>query len=109
MTGANNFSFQKSSLHGICEPICGGLRFMTMFEFELLPWEEQINMLYKHSVYIGKKKGKRFTRLLFQLESFYVEVIYSSYRRVIHEMYYSDSTDILDAYLGQIEVEQLIE
>lgn len=82
---------------------------MTMFEFELLPLEEQVNMLYKHSVYIGKKKGKQFTRLLFQLESFYVEIIYSSYRRVIDDIYYSDSTDVLDEYLGQIQVEKLIE
>jgi hypothetical protein len=81
---------------------------MTVYEFELLPLEEQIHMLYKQSVYIGKKKGKQFTRLLFQLESFYVEIVYSRYRQLIHQMHYSDSTEILDTYLWQIQVEPLM-
>ena len=81
---------------------------MTVYEFELLPLEEQVHMLYMHGVYIGKRKGTQFTRLLFQLESFYVEIVYSRYRQLINQMRYSDSTEILDTYLGQIQVEPLM-
>lgn len=81
---------------------------MKMLEFKLLPREEQIAIIYQEAVYIGKQKGKRFTRLLFQLESFYVEIFYSSYRKSIYEMHYSGSTIILEPYLEQIAVEDLV-
>jgi len=78
---------------------------MTMLEFQSLPQEEQITILYQQGVYIGKKKAGQFTKLLFQLESFYVEINYISYRKSIYKMRYSDSTVILDPYLEQINVE----
>lgn len=81
---------------------------MTMSEFVLFPQEKQLTILYRQSVYIGKKKGGQFIRLLFQLEGFYVEIVYLSYRRSIYKMRYSDSTAILDPYLEQIEVEYLV-
>jgi hypothetical protein len=70
--------------------------------------EEQLSLLYQQGIYIGKKKTTQFTRLLFQLESFYVEIAYSTYRRSIHKMRYSDSTSILDPYLEQVQVEYLV-
>jgi len=80
---------------------------MKMSGFELLPCEEQIAIIYQQGIYIGKRKKSEQTRLLFQLESFYVEIIYASYRKAIHKMHYSESTAILDPYLEQIEVEYL--
>lgn len=80
---------------------------MRLFEFQSLPEEEQITILYRQGIFIGKKKSDDFTKLLYQLESFYVEVIYASYRRVIHKIRYSDATSILDPYLEQIRVEYL--
>ena len=81
---------------------------MRMSEFELLSAREQIATLYQHGVYIGKSKIGKFTKLLFQLDSFYVEIDYTSYRVAIHKIHCTDSTAILDEYLEQIDVEYLV-
>ena len=78
---------------------------MTMSGFQLLPQEEQIAILYQNGVYVGKKRVAGLIKLLFQLDSFYVELTYTDYRRSICKMHYSDSTTILDPYIGQIDVE----
>lgn len=81
---------------------------MTLFEFQLLSEGEQIATLYRQGVYIGKRKVENMTVLLYQLESFYVEVVYRSYRRFIEKIRCSASTSILDPYLEQIDVEYLV-
>ena len=81
---------------------------MTLFEFQLLPETEQVSILYECGVYIGKRKEKKRSTLLFQLDSFYVEVYYSSYRRYISRLHCSQSTVLLDPYLEQIDVEYLV-
>lgn len=81
---------------------------MTMFEFQLLPQEEQITILYQQGIYIGKKKINQLAKLLFQVESFYVELTYTHYRQSIQKITYCDSTTILDPYLEQIDVEYLV-
>jgi hypothetical protein len=81
---------------------------MTLSEFEELPQGEQIASLYREGVYIGKRKTAKFSKLLYQLESFYVEVTYSSYRRSIYRIRITDSTTVLEPYLEQINVEYLV-
>lgn len=81
---------------------------MRMSEYELLSQEEQVTILYQQGIYIGKRKTERLTRLLFQLDSFYVEIVYVFYRLSIHEIHYCESTSILDPYLEQIDVEYLV-
>ena len=49
---------------------------MTMYDFQLLPEQRQIEVLYKAGVYIGKRREGVSIILLYQLESFYVEVFY---------------------------------
>jgi len=81
---------------------------MTMMEFYCLTESEQINMLYRHGVYVGKRKSGKFAVLLYQLDSFYSEVFYYNYRRHIYKIRCSDSMNILDPYLEQIAVEHLV-
>lgn len=81
---------------------------MTLFEFQLLSEGEQITALYQQGAYIGKRKEEKRTVLLYQLESFYVEVHYRSYRRYVYKIRCSGSTSILDPYLEQIDVEYLV-
>jgi hypothetical protein len=81
---------------------------MTLFEFQLLSLSDQARMLHEEGVYIGKRKEGNVTMLLYQLESFYVEVFYSKYRRYIEKIRSSGSTAMLDPYLGQIDVEYLV-
>jgi hypothetical protein len=81
---------------------------MTLMEFQVLSVEDQINVLYKDGVYIGKRKQAHLIRLLFQVDSFYVEVAYRMYRRYIAAIRCSGSTSLLDPYLEQIDVEHLV-
>ena len=81
---------------------------MTLFEFQVLTMQQQINMLYEQGVYIGKRKAEKLTVLLLQLDSFYVEVFYRKYRHDISRLRCSCSTTILDPYLTQIELEQFV-
>jgi hypothetical protein len=81
---------------------------MKLVEFQLLQIQDQISTLYKHGVYIGKRKRGHLTILLYQIESFYVEVVYRMYRRHIAKIKCSESTVVLDPYLEQIHVEHLV-
>jgi hypothetical protein len=80
---------------------------MRMHEFQLLSQDEQIAIIYQEGIYIGKKKADKII-LLYQLASFYVEIAYTSYRRVIQNISYSESTSVLDPYLEQIPIEYLV-
>jgi hypothetical protein len=86
----------------------GGNEVMTLLDFQVLTMQEQINVLYQHGVYIGKRKADKLTVLLLQLDSFYVEVFYKRYRVEITRVRCSSSTNMLDPYLAQIEVEYLV-
>jgi len=81
---------------------------MTVVEFEALGMTQQVSMLYRHGVYIGKQKRLDQVMLLYQLDHFYVEVIYSRYRRYISRLRCTSSVSVLDPYLEQIDVEQLV-
>jgi hypothetical protein len=86
----------------------GEARLMILSEFQLLPEHEQVVLLYKSGIYIGKRKFHKTTSLLFQLEGFYVEVHYSKYRRKIAGILSSDSTVLLEPYLSQIPIEDFV-
>jgi hypothetical protein len=78
---------------------------MTVTEFEELDTAQQAGILYRDGVYVGKRKKSGHVVLLFQLEHFYAEVIYSKYRHFISSIRCTNSISILDPYLEQIEVE----
>ena len=81
---------------------------MNVVQFSLLPIKRQIGILYRHGVYIGKRKDAKQTVLLLQLEAFYVEVHYQDYRRHIQWINCFESTDLLDPYLENMDVADLV-
>jgi hypothetical protein len=81
---------------------------MKTAEFIKLTEREKENLLYKSGVYIGKRKTLDHSIILFQLEGFYVEVFYSKYRHQVAYMHISSDPEILDPYLQQLDVEELI-
>ena len=81
---------------------------MRMSDFEDLPLEKQLAVLYQQAIYVGKCKKGGLTLLLFQLEYFYIEITYTSYRSSIYKIHYTESTSILEPYLEQIQVEYLV-
>ena len=82
---------------------------MKMFEFQILSEEEQIDFLYHEGVYVGKGKKDGLITLLYQLDNFYVEIMYRKYRRFIKHISTSSNLTILEPYLEQIDIALLVE
>ena len=81
---------------------------MTVQDFQLLPQQEQVEILCKDGIYIGKHKDANSIILLYQVDAFYVEVFYRKYRSHIKLLHCFESTEYLDPYLEQINVEDLV-
>ena len=78
---------------------------MQLPAFEILPEKEQVDVLRSNGVYVGKHKLENSTFLMFQLESFYVEIEYNKYREYIKAIKCFESTSHLDPYLKEIKIE----
>lgn len=81
---------------------------MKLFDFKLLSQREQVDLLYSQGVYIGKKKQGTTVILLYQVDSFYVEIYYSKYRCHVLCVRCFTCTLRLDPYLDQIDVEPFV-
>jgi len=77
---------------------------MSKTEFERLSQEEQLNLLQRSGIYIGKLRKEALTAVLYQLETFYVEVFYRKYRRLIKELRCFESASLIDPYLEQTDL-----
>jgi hypothetical protein len=81
---------------------------MKMFDFSLLDMEDQLDLLYKEGVFVGKIRKNNVFKVLYQYNSFYVEISYRKYRYSIQDMRCFESTEHLDPYLTKINIEFLI-
>ena len=81
---------------------------MTLFEFLLLNEKEQTTLLYKEGVYIGKRKEEEVIILLYQLNTFYVEIFYKKYRCFITRIHPFNSLERITPYLEQINIDDLV-
>jgi hypothetical protein len=79
-----------------------------MREFTHLSLHKKAALLYKQGVYIGKRKQGQSVVLLYQLEGFYAEVFYRTYRREIDRISCFSGTRRLDPYLAGINVDYLV-
>jgi hypothetical protein len=71
---------------------------MTSIAFESLCQNDQLSLLYRKGVYIAKRKFKNLSAILFQLDNFFVEIVYEKYRCVVKEIISSNSMNILFFY-----------
>jgi len=81
---------------------------MKMFDFSLLEIEEQLDLLQYEGVFIGKIRQDSFLKVLYQYDSFYVEITYRKYRYAVERLRCFESTRHLDPYLKQVNIEVLI-
>ena len=81
---------------------------MTLYEFGLLHAQDKINLVYREGVYIGKIKEDDGSRVLYQLNGFYVEISYRKYRHHIRHIRAFTSTFLLEPYLEGIAIENLV-
>ncbi len=75
---------------------------LSISEFAGLHENMQFEALYRHGVFIGKRKLQNRAVILYQLNGFYVELFYIEYRKTIDRIITSDNTDILMPYLEQV-------
>ncbi|WP_162944484.1 hypothetical protein [Flavisolibacter nicotianae] len=73
-----------------------------------MPEKEKTSLLYEQGVYIGKRRQGNSVVLLYQLNGFYAEVFYRTYRREIDRISCFSGTARLDPYLTAIDVESLV-
>ncbi|WP_207493590.1 hypothetical protein [Aridibaculum aurantiacum] len=81
---------------------------ITISMFSQLKMKEQADMLYQHGVYVGKQRNALYSIVLYQLDSFYVEVYYRKYRFSIVKIHCFCSIDKLQPYLWQVNVDVLL-
>jgi hypothetical protein len=81
---------------------------MSFHQFVLLDALAKSELLYKEGIYIGKQKQGDQISVLYQLDFFYIEIVYKKYRYSISQMKCYTSTKILDSYLEQVLIEELV-
>ena len=79
----------------------------TLGAFLQLSESMQLELLHKDGVYVGKRLVDGQDVLLFQLYSFYAEVVYREYRREVDRLIISDSIEMVHPYLDQIRLRGL--
>ena len=82
---------------------------MELSDFEILSEKEQVDLLRRNGIYVGKHKTGNSIFLMFQLERFYVEIEYKKYREYIKTIKCFESTNYLDPYLTEIKIELIYE
>lgn len=81
---------------------------MTLYEYLLLRPEEQASATWQHGAFIAVADKGALKVLLYQIDSFYVEVYYNCKLGRIEELRSFDSTDQLDPYLEAIDLSGLV-
>jgi hypothetical protein len=78
-----------------------------LIEYNELTQDQQLNLLHRDGVYVGKRKVDKQTVVLFQLYGFYVEVFYKQYRRQIDHTTATNDVSIVQPYIDQINIRDL--
>lgn len=69
---------------------------------------EQADVIMEKGVKIGNRTDGFYSILLFQVGSFYAEIFYHSHFNVIIKIKTFSNTDLLEPYLQQIELPDLL-
>ncbi len=80
---------------------------MTLYEFNDLDELEQHEAIWEYGVMIGDRFEGEHRIILYQLFSFYVELFYQQEHNVLRKLRSFCSTELLDAYLTQFNLNEL--
>lgn len=82
---------------------------MTLEQFDTLSKSEQQEQLLNHGIFLAERQDGPFRVMLYQLDSFYVEVyFFSRYNKVAFFLGF-DTTEALQPYLEEIDINGLLE
>jgi hypothetical protein len=79
---------------------------MTLYQFNALDKTQQAEIVW-NGAHIGNRRDEEYEILLYQIDSFYVEVYYHPDHNVISKMRSFPSTDQLAPYLQQIDIKKM--
>jgi hypothetical protein len=80
---------------------------MTLHDFKALDEFQKATALVDEGVLIGKRDLLFYLVFLYQVEGFYVEVLYSIKSRKVHKFKAFENTNLLDPYLSKIDISEL--
>jgi hypothetical protein len=95
LTGAKTFA---SNLYPMTKKAIG------LHEYNELTQDQQLHLLHRDGVYVGKRKLNNQSVVLFQLYGFYVEVFYKQYRRQIDHTVATTDVNIVQPYIDQVNI-----
>lgn len=75
--------------------------------FNKLSLKEQLDILHREGVYVGKQIVDGKNIILYQLNHFYAEVHYKEYRKKVDGIIISKDIEMLQPYLSQVAVRDL--
>ena len=79
-----------------------------MYQFNCLDEVRQIEVVWSGGVLIGARQDGVCKILLYQIDSFYVEVYYQYFRGKMTKLKSFTDTDLLDPYLTMINITALL-
>jgi len=80
---------------------------MTLEAFEQLDYAGKLKATHK-AVCIGSRSDAIYTILLYQIDGFYIEVHYHNKFDYVSSFTGFETTDRLDPYLAQVDIEMLV-
>jgi hypothetical protein len=81
---------------------------MTIYKFNCLDEVLQIELLWSTGVLIGSRQEGLFKILLYQIDSFYVEVFYQYFKGKMVKLISFEDTSLLEPYLDSINIAPLL-
>lgn len=75
---------------------------MTLYQFNTLDGMEQAEVLWDIGVHIGERRDEEHKILLYQIDSFYVEVFYHQQYNVIRKIESFSSVEQLALYIEKM-------
>ena len=77
---------------------------MTALQYNILPSFKQLSLVWSKGVYLAKRIEDHFSVMLYQLQSFYVEVYYDNQEGEVEKIYSFNETDNLEPYLPKLNI-----
>ena len=80
---------------------------MTIQKFKSLSYIKQAEVLWEHGVFIADRQSRKHTIMLYQIDTFYVEVLYHKTNGSV-EIRGFENTGLLQPYLEQINLAEIL-
>ena len=80
---------------------------MTLYQFNVLTESEKTAIVWNEGNFVGDRIENNFSILLYQVQSFYLEVFYSGKKNKMSRLRSFSSNKQLEPYLGKIDISEL--